>query len=352
MTNNLSERVKIILMKEEGYDVEFKRNIKGLSVDDLVAFANSPTGGTILVGVDETTDKDGKQIGEIVGCNIGDNEKLTILNKANDCQPSVDVEIYVENEGDTPFYRIEIPSGDHKPYSTFKGTYLTRGDGRNLPLNRGRLLNMFLEEQGETFISRFKKATEDLEGHIAELENRIDDTNSKIDKFEHNIIDLQEELSSDIHEITSNVSDLTQSTAYELDNIFESIKNTEELANETFDTSLDSLESLEKRISEIEYDIQETKLVTNAILEHFEIEHPYITRSKEFIAGTIKACYKSYKELIVKRLDSPTKQQVIDEFQKEMIEMIKSTSKHKEEFIYENVKATIERMDFSDLDEL
>ncbi|QGS68108.1 hypothetical protein CV093_04025 [Oceanobacillus sp. 143] len=123
MANNLSERVKTFLKKEEGYDVEFKRNLKGLSVDDLVAFANSPTGGTILVGVDESTDKDGKQVGEIVGCNIGDNEKLTILNKANDCHPSVDVEIHVENEGDTPFYRIEIPSGDHKPYSTFKGTY-------------------------------------------------------------------------------------------------------------------------------------------------------------------------------------------------------------------------------------
>lgn len=270
----ISERASILLNKEEGYDVDYKRNQKGLSVDDLVAFANSSKGGAILLGVDESINEDGQQIGKVVGCTIGDKEKLSILNKASDCQPSVDIEIHVENEGETPFYRIEIPSGEHKPYSTFKGTYLIRGDGRNLPLNRSRLLNIFLQEQSETFFNRFKKVTEELEGHIVNLDKRIEATNSKVDLFEHNIIDLQEGLGVDIHEITSNVNNLTHKTASELNNIFEGIKSTEDLTEKTLNTSLITIENMENRISKIEKDIQATKFMTKAILEHLGIDLP------------------------------------------------------------------------------
>ncbi|HWI47152.1 MAG TPA: ATP-binding protein [Rummeliibacillus sp.] len=270
----ISERASILLNKEEGYDVDYKRNQKGLSVDDLVAFANSSKGGAILLGVDESINEDGQQIGKVVGCTIGDKEKLSILNKASDCQPSVDIEIHVENEGETPFYRIEIPSGEHKPYSTFKGTYLIRGDGRNLPLNRSRLLNIFLQEQSETFFNRFKKVTEELEGHIVNLDKRIEATNSKVDLFEHNIIDLQEGLGVDIHEITSNVNNLTHKTASELNNIFEGIKSTEDLTEKTLNTSLITIENMENRISNIEKDVQATKFMTKAILEHLGIELP------------------------------------------------------------------------------
>ncbi|QGS68107.1 hypothetical protein CV093_04020 [Oceanobacillus sp. 143] len=65
--------------------------------------------------------------------------------------------------------------------------------------------------------------------------------------FEHNIVDLQDDLSVDIQEIIGNVHDLTNRTAYELDNIFESIKNTENLADETLNTSLDTFENVEKK---------------------------------------------------------------------------------------------------------
>lgn len=270
--NKISERANILLNKEEGFDVDYKRNLKGLSVDDLVAFANSSKGGAILVGVDESINENGQQIGKVVGCTIGDKEKLSILNKASDCQPSVDIEIHVENEGELPFYRIEIPSGEHKPYSTFKGTYLIRGDGRNLPLNRSRLLNIFLQEQSETFLSRFKKATEELESHIVNLDKRIKETNAKVDMFEHNIIDLQEGLGADIQEITSNVNDLTNKTAFELNNIFLGIKSTEDLAEKTLNTSLNTIENVEKRISKIENDIHQNNLMTKIILEHLDLK--------------------------------------------------------------------------------
>lgn len=214
------------------------------------------------------------------------------------------------------------------------------------------MLNIFLEEQSETFIRRFKKVIQELEGSIAELDVSIEETNHKIDMFKQNLVDLQDDICADIQEIIGDVIDLTNKTAYELDTIFESIKNTENIADETLNTSIATFENVERKISEMENDIQETKLVTNAILQHLGIEHPYITRSKEYIAGLVKGCYKSYKELIIKRLTNPTKQEVIDEFQNDMIEMFKSTSKYKENFIIENVKSTVKKMNFSDLDQI
>ena len=193
MSKNITKRCANLLANEESYDVDFKLHVKGLTVDDLVAFANSPTGGTILIGVDEDINEIGRQIGKVVGCKVGDNEKMIIMNKANECRPPVDIAIFVENEDENPFYRIEIPSGQFKPYSTPKGTYLIRGDGRNLALNRDRLLQMFLDEQGDTFLNRFKNATEYLGESIVE-------TNKKLDIFGNTIERLQRELSNDIDE--------------------------------------------------------------------------------------------------------------------------------------------------------
>ena len=75
----LSLQARYLLNKEEGNDVDFKRNRSGLKSEDLVAFANSPTGGTILIGVDEEEDATGKQRGKVVGCKIGDGENWRLL---------------------------------------------------------------------------------------------------------------------------------------------------------------------------------------------------------------------------------------------------------------------------------
>jgi predicted HTH transcriptional regulator len=165
----ISPRAHRLLSREEGYDVDFKRSVSGLHSEDLVAFANSPDGGAILIGVDEDETKNGLQRGKVVGCPVGDAEKLSILNRAESCIPRLEIDVVVENVDDVPFFRVEIPSGNHKPYCTSGGVYKIRGDGLNKPLTPTRLLAIFMENEQQVFIERFRNATKDLE----ETLNRI-----------------------------------------------------------------------------------------------------------------------------------------------------------------------------------
>jgi len=165
----LSKRAKLLLSRQESYDVDFKRAISGLDSEDFVAFANSRRGGTLLIGVDETETPDGRQRGKIVGCPVGDKEKLSIISRAESCIPAIEIKVIVENAGALPFFRIEIPSGPQKPYCTSRGTYKIRGDGINFPLTPQRLLTMFLESESQEFIEKFRDATEDLEQKLGRL---------------------------------------------------------------------------------------------------------------------------------------------------------------------------------------
>ena len=111
----VSGRAKSLLAKPEGIDVDFKRESNGIKSRDLVSFANSAQGGAILVGVDEYTTRDGLQRGRVVGCEVDDSARLSLINKATDCYPIVDIEVIVENIARKPFFRIEIPPGQQTP---------------------------------------------------------------------------------------------------------------------------------------------------------------------------------------------------------------------------------------------
>lgn len=167
--NTLSARAKAMLERSETFDVEFKESVSGLESSDIVSFANSERGGTILVGIRETKTTNGQQRGQIIGCPIGDKEKLKILSKVNSCIPDVYVEIYVENLGSKPFFRIEIPSGKDKPYCTSGGTYKIRGDGITQNLNPPQLLNLFVAKESERFLKNFKDATNVLEKYLESI---------------------------------------------------------------------------------------------------------------------------------------------------------------------------------------
>ncbi len=172
--SGLSEKAEELLGSQESRFLDFKESVGGLSSDDLVAFANSEAGGTILLGVKENKNARGRQVTEIVGCEIGDRAKLSILGKAGSCVPPVEVDVIVENsEGRKPFLRVEIPSGLKKPYSTSGGTYKIRGDARNNPLTPERLLSLFMDTENAQFINRFSQATQDLEEGLSELKNRL-----------------------------------------------------------------------------------------------------------------------------------------------------------------------------------
>ncbi|MDT8307403.1 MAG: ATP-binding protein [Anaerolineae bacterium] len=172
---SVSPRAQALLAGQENEDVDFKRQLNGLASADLVAFANSPNGGTIMIGVDEIVGNNGLQRGTIAGCPAGDNEKLIIINKAENCVPPIEVEIYVENAESLPFLRIEIPSGPDKPYCTRKGIYAIRGDGRTKALLPGRLLSLFMETEAEQFFARFREATGELEGSLTVLKSQVID---------------------------------------------------------------------------------------------------------------------------------------------------------------------------------
>ena len=170
----LSEKAEELLGSQESRELDFKESVGGLSSDDLVAFANCESGGTILLGVRENKDDQGRQITEIVGCEIGDRAKLSILGKAGSCTPPVEVFVILENsEGNKPFLRVEIPSGPKKPYSTSGGTYKIRGDARNDPLTSESLLTLFMDTENAQFINRFSQATQDLEQSLHELKSRL-----------------------------------------------------------------------------------------------------------------------------------------------------------------------------------
>lgn len=167
----ISQRAKRLLANPEGIDVDFKREINGIKSRDLVSFANSPHGGAILVGVDEYTSPDGLQRGRIVGCDVDDGARLSLINKATDCYPIVDLELVVENISNKPFFRLEIASGNKRPYCTQRGEYAIRADARSRALYPEELLAMFMDREGTLFLNRFREAVGQLEQRLGQMDH-------------------------------------------------------------------------------------------------------------------------------------------------------------------------------------
>jgi predicted HTH transcriptional regulator len=172
--HDISQRALQLLDNGENHQCDYKESPNGVSADDFVSFANCETGGALLLGIAEGESDSGQQIGVVKGCAVGDKERMSLMSKALSCSPPVQIHINIENVGDKPFFRIEIPSGSEKPYCTAGGTYKIRVDGRNLSLYPDQLLQMFLDKEGQLFRHRFELATqaitEQLETSAAELE--------------------------------------------------------------------------------------------------------------------------------------------------------------------------------------
>jgi len=169
----ISNRGRYLLGIQENNEVDFKESLAGLSSDDLVAFANSEGGGAILIGVREAKDDKGMQTSIIVGCSVGDEAKMSILNRASSCVPRIPVDVFVENLGDRPFLRIEIPEGPSRPHCSSSGTYKTRDDGQNVGIHPRALLAMFVEKEGDRFFNRFHDATANLQAEIQALREEL-----------------------------------------------------------------------------------------------------------------------------------------------------------------------------------
>lgn len=208
----LSSTTRALLAGGEGDEADFKKIPEGISQDDLVAFANSESGGHILVGIVERV-VDGAQVGVVQGCDVSDGAILLVTNKAVTCIPPVLIEITIENLGAQPILRIAVPSSATKPHCTAKGIYNRRDGSRNRPLHPTELLRIFLENEGRVFAERFESAAERIAADLKNLESsldtsiknmadqlgwaesKMDDTESKLDDLIDQLQDLERPIS-------------------------------------------------------------------------------------------------------------------------------------------------------------
>ncbi len=177
----LSARARALLARDEGLDVDFKKTVKSVEQADLVAFANSEGGGTLLIGVEDGVAENGEQRGQPIGCKVGDDSKLQLMNRALDCVPPVRVRLVVENANKVPFYRLEIPESTDGPHCTKRGTYKIRENGRNAALLPDELLTAFMRRETKEFQERFRGATASLSDAVEAMHKKIAMLESAVD---------------------------------------------------------------------------------------------------------------------------------------------------------------------------
>lgn len=193
----LSESTKRLLAAGESASVDFKQTAKSITPDDLVAFANSETGGVLLVGVKEKSEENGRQFGQVIGHPIGDSEVSLILGKALSCHPPVRVDIQFENTNRKPIIRIDIPSSEVRPHCSEKGTYTIRNGNRNIGLRPQQLLAIFMDAEAATFSKRFSEAANEIKIQMASVASVVEDLedviSDKIDQISWNIDSAESE---------------------------------------------------------------------------------------------------------------------------------------------------------------
>lgn len=141
----LSEEVKKLLARKEDVEVEFKERITKDLTDTMVGMANAD-GGFILIGVRDSEDENGRQIGEVVGITISDDNRLKIVQKAQSIIDKLFPIIRDETDADArSIYIVQIREGTRKPYCTQGGRYLIRADGNNTAITPGMMEDLILE---------------------------------------------------------------------------------------------------------------------------------------------------------------------------------------------------------------
>jgi predicted HTH transcriptional regulator len=188
-TFELSEDTLKLLAGQEGRSVDFKSRPEGVRPEDFVAFANGQ-GGTILVGVEEQRDAEGKQSGRVVGCLVEDQIRQGFISMATSCRPAIDIQVRVENAGSgKPIFRIDILEGANKPYCTASGLYKIRADGQNVPVDPTLMRAIILEKEADQFVARFKQASEDLLQQVEDVRSDIIGQIGRVEKVAEKAID-------------------------------------------------------------------------------------------------------------------------------------------------------------------
>jgi predicted HTH transcriptional regulator len=160
--DSLQEDTKNMLDNPETIDVEYKESFNGMNADDLVAFANAK-GGTILIGVKDTTDESGKQRGTVLGCDkTFDDGRLIAMDKAANCSPPIKVVVTRERNEKGSIFRIDIKEAQVKPCCTRSGRYTIRESGRKRGITPIEMSALILEREASVFISRLQNAGQEF----------------------------------------------------------------------------------------------------------------------------------------------------------------------------------------------
>jgi len=155
---NIREETQKLIDNPENMEIEFKESWNAVDQDVLVSFANSK-GGTVLIGVEEKHDDDGRQYGNIIGCSGSfDRIRLGIQDRANNCHPPVEIEVSREYGGTNYIYRVDIQESSKKPCCTGSGKYITRKDGQKQAILPDEMSTVILQKEANEFISRLQEA--------------------------------------------------------------------------------------------------------------------------------------------------------------------------------------------------
>lgn len=302
----IRQQTKLMLAREEGLDVEFKESLSSLKNDDLVAFANADLGGTILVGVREKQSTEGKVLGEIIGCKLNDSSRRVILDRAQSCIPPIDVSISAENLKSNEFIRIDINSGNEKPYCTSGGTYKVRGDGRKISLLPGKLLSMFMEKEGKKFIDRFTKATQSLQ--------------KELDLSTEYIVQHLHMTQNSVSEVEFEIEESLNRIGRAADGAEESADEALGLADDTHGYVLKVLELLEN--ADVDQFRVNQKL--DALLQKFEIEDPRVTQIKFNTKNGIIALLREHEEMGTKPNRKKIIKRIVDRYPHPDVSLVES----------------------------
>ena len=192
----LSADTRRRIKEPEGVDADFKETHKSIKADDLVAFANN-RGGVIFVGVKESVGTDGRQYGEVVGCEISDDARISIINKASQCSPVVEIDLVVENVSTKrPIIRVEIAEGKDKPYGTSGGVYKRRVGARNVAIDASLMKALVLESESDQFIQRFKGAGDEIVEAVNDVHGSLLGAISRVEDAAHEATDAASQAAS------------------------------------------------------------------------------------------------------------------------------------------------------------
>ncbi len=270
----LSQRTRQLLSGQESLDVDFKATVEAVKQKTLVAFANSPSGGTLLLGVEEYTSSDGLQRGRIVGCAVDDTARLTVQNKALSCNPPVPVEIFVENVSRAPILRVEIPHSLNRPHCTSSGEYCVRADGRNRALLPSELLQLFMDRESEQFVNRFKSAVKKLENQLESLDGEL---KVGVDRMISDIMRLDHDTSYILNELHGRSLDIRKESE-------QSRKHESDVIRKLKTIKIGQ----DKKVKNINRKISDLTLKVDALLAHLSIEDPIKLRARTQIEEMVK----------------------------------------------------------------